>query len=175
MAQWRGLDKNGQWAAGLARYAFPGGEILDRFPLEVPSFGPACWVPDLAATIHFAGIDGRLYSHSFGGKGKPGRSADEVVAPRSVAWKCPLPGAAVLRIIEPSWLLAPWRGRILLVAMAIRKDPADTTQPEHPELWWLRPTPEGHAIEAAGRCSDRVTARVSTRIRSNTSRHHHHG
>ncbi|AGA30969.1 hypothetical protein Sinac_6913 [Singulisphaera acidiphila DSM 18658] len=152
VAQWRGYDVNGCWTAGLARYALPGGEVLDRLPLEVPASGPPCWSPDLSATILFAGTDGRLYRHSFGHNGDSNRSRVDGLLPRPLTWKISPPlGVAILRVLDPTWPIEPSLERTLLVSMAVREDRADTSGPELPQLWWLRLSADGWAIEAAGR------------------------
>ncbi|WP_254053519.1 hypothetical protein [Singulisphaera sp. GP187] len=153
VAQWRGYDENGGWAAGLARYALPGGEVLDRVTLDVPSTGPPCWSPDLLATILFAGTDGRLYCLGFSHQGDFRRPGGHVPAPHPLAWKNPLRGATVVRILDPTWPTDPRLGRTLLVSMAVREDEdaVGRANPELPQLWWLRLCADGLAIESAGR------------------------
>ncbi|MGE3818100.1 MAG: hypothetical protein AB7I30_01575 [Isosphaeraceae bacterium] len=132
-------------AFGLARYAMPGGRMLDQLPLEVPPASHPCWFPDRTARVLYAGGDGRLYRIAFEG---PEISAGLSPTPRPIVWKVPAPGAVVL-IRDPVWSTAAALDGRLIVSLAYQVKGGD----EHlraARLWWLRLDPSGSAIVGAG-------------------------
>ena len=84
---------------GLARYAFPGGQLLDQVSSEIVPVGPPCWFSgNPGFGFSFAAGDGMLYHFAFGtsspGSKRPGRRSGSThdPRPRPLAWSCPKPG-----------------------------------------------------------------------------------
>src|SRR3954468_14182751 len=69
VGRWSSRTKDGPMSMsqdfGLARYTFPGGEMLDHASPEIVRVGPPCWFPGTRARILFVAGDGMLYHYAF--------------------------------------------------------------------------------------------------------------
>ena len=131
---------------GLARYALPGGRVLDRVPLDVVPLSYPCWFPGRAARVLFAAGDGHLYRVDFedGDSAEPPPGEPRV---RRVDWRCPAPGP-LAAVKDPFWPRDPRLGGRLLASLEYHdpSDPLHTTT----RLWWLSLDVDGLAVVAAG-------------------------
>jgi hypothetical protein len=147
--------------AGLARYSFPDGQVIDQVSTAVAPNSAPCWLPGTRARILFASTDGRLYRFDFEGATGPsatlmGRDAQ----PRPVEWRCDPPGMAGLTIREPYWPRdSRFGGRIVASLDVKRADPLGGVRSSQ-ELWWLQLNRDATVIERAGPLS--ATASAST-------------
>jgi hypothetical protein len=142
--------------AGLARVSFPDGEILDFVATTaIPTSSP-CWFPGSRPRVLFAAGDGHLYQCAFDeaeGAEIPGTGGSMGScrgAPTRIAWRSPLPLAADLFLLTPSWPRDSRFDHILLVvvrAVVVRGRAATLTGDQ---IWWIRLNEAGDAIVEAG-------------------------
>jgi hypothetical protein len=132
-------------AVGLVRTTFPDGRVIDLVATEVPLAGRPCWYPGRGARVLFAGGDGVLYQHDF-------EPADPLSAPgpRPIEWLCPKPGVAEVLVAEPTLPSDPRMARTLVLCLRHKRPDGRLRNLMPAELWWLRLSPDGDAIEAAG-------------------------
>lgn len=134
---WRSRDANGYSAgSGLARYALPGVEELDRVELEVPPRGPVCWFPGTEARVLFIGLDFRIYSFSFDERG-------DATGPKELIWRMRPPVNGRPMVANLTWPSDPRLGGRAFVSLNIGE--------RDESLWWLELDPDGTAIERSGR------------------------
>ena len=143
---------------GLARYAFPGGRLLDRVPTEMIPASAPCWLPGTSASVLFAATDGRLYR--FGFEPDPGyhdEPADEESGPRRVVWRCRPPGVGEVWVGDPHLPSDPRLAGKLVVSLRIWEQATRTRRLSRAELWWLEINSDGTEIVGAGRLTPRDT------------------
>jgi hypothetical protein len=150
-----GLRQDLGLGLGLARYTYPGRQMLDRVTLDVVSGSVPCWSPGLSPVIVFAATDGRLYRYAFDEK-REGRydAGGDANRPLPLAWRCAPPGNGRVWIGDPIWPTDPRLGGKLVVALRT----GDSGDPERAfsrsGLWWLRLNRDCTEIEDAGRLTD---------------------
>jgi hypothetical protein len=139
---------------GLARYTFPGGEVLDHVATDVVPTRRPCWVPGPLPRILFTAGDGQLYRFDFedaGGRLRSRREGDAHPDPYPLRWRTPPPGKGLI-IRDPNWpTAATWERRIIVSLSYHERREDGTPALADPQLWWLRLNPEVTAIEEAGR------------------------
>ncbi len=151
---WNGpAGKDGGIASlGLARYTFPGRQLLDRVPIDVIPSSHPCWYPGTAPTILFAATNGQLYRLAFAERRGSGVDTNpEASRPRRLVWRCPPPGAGETWICNPSWPAEPRLGGKVLVALRYREWANSAFRFARSGLWWLQLGEGGTEIEAAAR------------------------
>ncbi len=139
---------------GLARYSFPGGEVLDHVstPTIVP-IGPPCWFPGTRAQVlvrrrRRPALPLRLRGRPVGPRPDPARRTTREPAP--ITWRCRAPGRRRglhrrrdwpedPRCAGPSW--SPCGQQVT----AARRPKYSRTQ-----LWWLKLNNAGTEIVEAG-------------------------
>ena len=142
-------------AVGLARYTFPGGQLLDQVPSEVFPVGPPCWMPGIRARVVFAGGDGRLYRFAFEPDG-PLADSDERrkpvdSRPTPLEWACPKPGTGNVLVGDISWPEDPRMQGRMVVSLQLCE--ATDTQPvrfSEMQIWWLKLNHSATQIIEAG-------------------------
>src|SRR4051794_27749636 len=96
---WTEASGSGDHDGGIAmaRFTFPGRELLDRVPLDVIPAGVPCWYPGTSPVVLFGATDGQLYRLAFaetpGGRADGEREGDQG-RPHRLAWRCTPPGGA---------------------------------------------------------------------------------
>jgi hypothetical protein len=142
---------------GLARLRLSDGAVIGRVKLDILPTSPPCWLPDLPGEILFAAGDGRLYRQGLpagpGDSAGPDASGPDLPGgqgPRPVVWNCPTPGDGPVFLADPSWPSDPRLEHLLFVTLSYRARPEDNYLTGAPQVWWLRMSPEGTAIEASG-------------------------
>lgn len=135
---------------GLARCALPGGQVIDRVPLDVNPSGPVCWFPGMVARVLYTGTDGRLYTLAFEKPGTFRARDDDGDKPeaRPVSWNCGRPGTK-LSLRDPVWPSDPRLKGRLVVSLSYRARGNDEVlRPSR--LWWLQLDKDGTAVVDAG-------------------------
>lgn len=161
-APWRdasgGTQIAGRWIRrgesaelGVARLAFPGGQVIDRIATRVPPTGPVCWMPGTDARVLFAAGDGRLYRLDFESNRKPRE-------PVPLGWRRADARLRHARISDPSWPVNPRAGDCLLVTLNRLVPRGDRTRYSPSQVWWLRLDPSGSAVVNAGPVTNDETA-----------------
>jgi hypothetical protein len=138
-------------AFGLACCSFPGGEILERIPLDPHPTGNPCWYPNASGRVLFA-ASGRLYQVTVRGKAPAKTDAPvEPVQPRLLPWRAGPPGRGVDYIQDLHW---PNDGSLSLrwpvLASLSFWQPTMSASASGRHLWWLDLGPEGTEVVAAG-------------------------
>jgi hypothetical protein len=133
---------------GLARVTFPEGHLLDHVETEIVPVSNPCWYQGTRARVLFAAGDGKLYQYDFD---EAHAHSDDTARPRPIAWNCDMPHGGAIYLADPQWPDLPEFSRTLLVVLrqteSSRGRPVATTS----QVWWLRLTEDGDAIEGAGR------------------------
>jgi hypothetical protein len=150
-----GLREDVAQEFGLARYTFPGGEVLDHVATDVVLNSRPCWIPGPLPRILFTAGDGQLYRFDFedsDGRLRSRREGDAHPDPYPLRWRTPPPGEGLITLRDPTWpTTATWERRII-VSLSYQERREDGTRAfADPQLWWLRLNPEVTAIEEAGR------------------------
>lgn len=136
---------------GLARYAYPSGQILDRISLDVMPMGFPCFLPGRHARVLFAAGDGVLYRVDFpDAHDGQGPGSDEASRAVAVRWRSDLAGAAPSTITDPTWPMTPRFGGRLIAVLTRFVDVGCGTTEIRSELAWLRLDAECREIVAAG-------------------------
>jgi hypothetical protein len=150
---WRGGRGHEKLPMGLARYALPGGEAIDRVATDIVPSTPPCWFPDRSSRVLFTGRDGKLYRLAFDDalRDLPGGSEGGKAVPHRVDWGCARPGNGPVLISDPEWPAEPRFAGTILVALTMYGNDTPDQERERTRLWWLALDPEGTAIVAAGR------------------------
>lgn len=132
---------------GLARFTFPGGEAIDRVPLEIMPVGRPCFMPGGSAELVFSGGDGRLYRFTFDRD-----AGDEPSRPTALGWREASAGKAPVAMNDPVWPSdSRLRGR-LIVSLTTERTTATRRGPRHnSQLWWLELNADRTQVVAAGR------------------------
>jgi hypothetical protein len=151
------IEPDGTSFWGLARLRMLDGAEIGRVRLDILPTSPPCWLPDRPGEILFAAGDGQLYRQSLSTApddpaGRDGSSPDipKVPGPRPVVWKCPAPGNGPVYLADPFWPSDPRLDHLLFVTLSYLARPEDTFLTGSPQVWWLRMSLDGAAIEAAG-------------------------
>jgi hypothetical protein len=139
---------------GLARYAFPSGEMLDQVSTEIVPVSPPCWYPGTRARVIFVAGDGMLYHYAFeperdlkGLEAEPKRD----LSPKMLTWRRPKPGSGGIFISDLTWPEDPrMAGRVVV---ALHEQATSSEGLKHftrTRLWWLKLNVAGtEVIEAA--------------------------
>lgn len=148
---WSGAYRKGIGpSTGVARYALPDWEVLDRVETEIVPAGPPCWFPDMSSRILFAAWDGQLYRLDF----SDGPSGGASNGPRPLVWQVARPGESPM-ISNPIWPdETSLEGKLVATIMFEDRDeydPATDTRRTRSELWWLQLSVDRTAIVGAGR------------------------
>ena len=151
---------------GLARYSFPGGQLLDHVSTEIVPVGPPCWFPGTRASILFAAGDGELYHYSFE-QNPPTQESDPAarrdLEPKPLKWRCPKPGVGKVYLSDITWPEDPRMGGCVVVSL---RDQTEETKAAHTftptRLWWLKLNLAGTEIVEAGQLVVPDTAGSST-------------
>jgi hypothetical protein len=159
VGRWSSRSPNGPSSTshdfGLARYAFPGGEMLDKVSTEIVPVGPPCWFPGTRAQILFAAGDGVLYRHAFEtptGLKQVADAPEGQPQPRPLAWRCRPPGLGNVYVSDLNWPEDPRLGGRVLVALRVQAvDPRGGRSLSRTQLWWLKLNHAGREIVEAGR------------------------
>jgi hypothetical protein len=137
--------------SGLARYVFPGGQVLDRIACDPLVTGTPCWYPGTSTRILYPANDGALYQFSFAEEEAAGPATSPSRRPRRLTWRCPPPGIGAVIIQDPTWPTDPRLGGRLLVTLSYVVRKRDQIGFTAKQIWWLRLSRDGAAIEEAGR------------------------
>lgn len=149
---WKDLDDGNIRSMGLARYALPECEVLDRVTMETIPGSPLCWYPGLSSRILFAGWDGRLYHFSFEPAGARLSSyGDETLRPRPLVWRIPPMNRGRIMLADPSWPTDSRLGGRVFISVTFVQEVEPDTPRLRTQLWWLRLGSGGSAVEEAGR------------------------
>jgi hypothetical protein len=141
---------------GLARYVFPGGQLLDQISTEIVPVSPPCWFPGTRARILFASGDGMLYHFAFEpepwlkaqGVSEPGHDS----RPRPLTWRCPKPGKGEVYMSDLTWPDDPrMEGRVVVALREQENEPSGTRSFSRSRLWWLKLNHAGTDIIDSGR------------------------
>ena len=160
VGRWSSRTKDGPMSMsndfGLARYTFPGGEMLDHISTEIVPISPPCWYPGIRARVLFPGGDGLLYHFAFesdpgaGGPPTPVRSADDHPGP--IPWRCKRPGEGGVFISDVTWPEDPkMRGALVVALREQLTGPGGSKVFSRTRLWWLKLNSAGTAIVDADR------------------------
>lgn len=149
---WKELQGSHIRSMGLARYALPGGEVLDRVVMDVIPGSPLCWYPGTSLRVLFAGWDGQLYQLSFDpAESRPGSQADDPQRPRPLRWRIPPLNLGRFLLADPTWPSDPRLGAKIIASVIFVQD-SDLERPRtRTQLWWFRLGADGSAVEEAGR------------------------
>jgi hypothetical protein len=135
---------------GLGRYQMPGGELLDRVPMDVMPVGRPCFVPGRKNEVVFSGGDGKLYRLDF--EGTSASSSDEDRrGPAAIAWRESTAGKPPLALNDPVWPGDRRMGGRLVVAATAERRTSDGNLIRIGELWWLQLNVDRTEVVAAGR------------------------
>ncbi len=160
VGRWSSRTKDGPMSMsndfGLARYTFPGGEMIDHVSTEIVPVTPPCWFPGTRARVLFAGGDGVLYHFAFESDRGPGSSAPPIKAaddhPGTIAWKCKQPGDGSVFISDVTWPEDPkMRGALVVSLRQQVTMPTGSKAFSRTQLWWLKLNNAGTQIVDAGR------------------------
>lgn len=141
VGRWRQWDGDGPERCvnrtGLARLSWPDGKIVTRIDSEIMPTSPPCWFPGTEAKVLFASGDGRLYSLDW-----------DASSPEIVRLELPpeLDRSFIREVVWPE-------NRILGgLALATVYAPlaTDGKRLDDSRIWWLRLTPDGNRVAAAG-------------------------
>jgi hypothetical protein len=137
---------------GLARVALPGGEVLDRIPLDVRPGAPPCWRPDPIAQVVFAGSDGRLHRVEFERR-LPSGGRERVHEPRTEAlsWSGGDPEGGPMLFRDASWPTDLRLRQRLLVSASDAREARAQSWGAACRLWWVELDADGRRIVSAGR------------------------
>ncbi|AGA26855.1 hypothetical protein Sinac_2548 [Singulisphaera acidiphila DSM 18658] len=164
---WMGRSRpDKDFTNGLARYALPSREVLDRVEMDVIPASPPCWFPDTSARILFAGTDGRLYRFSFEDPRNPNSAADDKRSPLPLIWQSQ-PPAGLMRVSAPTWPSDPRLEGKIIVAVTIAEGPL--IQPvlrraSQTQLWWLQLSRDYSAIVAGAPLISKEAANSAERM-----------
>jgi hypothetical protein len=158
--RWSRGMRSSEGELGIARLSFPDGEVLDHVVTKAIPLGAPCWYPGLSARILFASGDGRLYDHAFESPethpGEPSIStlSGPDAAPRPIPILCESLEDHDVFISDPHWPTDSRFSRTIFVSLR-----SSLTTIPHPvynscEIWWLRLSEDGRAIEDGGRLLD---------------------
>jgi hypothetical protein len=158
--RWSRGIRAGAGELGIARLSFPDGEVLDHIVTNAIPLGAPCWYPGTTARILFASGDGQLYDYAFESPGttQVDASAPSIygadAAPRLIANHCPALADRDLFVSDPHWPTDSRFSRTIFVSLR-----SIETGVPHPvfntcEIWWLRLSDNGRAIEDGGRLLD---------------------
>jgi hypothetical protein len=136
---------------GLARCTFPGGEVLDRIPVDVVPLSPPCWFPGPEPRILYGGTDGQLYQFAFDDPAAEESDSDPRARPVPVRWACQKPGHGEVRISDPTWPTDSRLGGRVVASLTYIEGVGAAARFVPSQLWWLELTGDGGAIKAAGR------------------------
>jgi hypothetical protein len=140
---------------GLARYSFPGGQLLDHVSTDIVPVGPPCWFPGKQARVLFVAGDGELYQYAFESDPyvkelEPAAKRDE--KPTVLRWRCPKPGEGEVFLSDVTWPEDPRMIGYVIVAL---REQSRGTNPLRPftatSLWWLKLDHAGTEIVEVGR------------------------
>ncbi len=142
---------------GLARFAVPGGELLDRIEFDSNFTDPPCWAPDTSGQILFAGGNGRLYTHTFSTH-MPFRQVNASSQPKKLVWKPAAPKEEHFAISHAFWPNDPRLANIIVVSavdLTLMVELANAGRQaeiinKHAGLWWLQLNANRDAIERVG-------------------------
>ena len=140
---------------GLARYSFPGGQILDYVSTETVPVGVPSWFPGTRARVLFAAGDGNLYHYAFEPEAwmkeaDPEAKGDS--SPKVVTWKCPKPGIGNVFISDLTWPEDPRMGGCVVVSLREQSPNSQGLRTfTRTGLWWLRLNHAGTEVVEAGR------------------------
>ncbi|HEV3164688.1 MAG TPA: hypothetical protein VGZ22_11720 [Isosphaeraceae bacterium] len=144
-----GKGKDQDWLSlniGLARYTFPGGQLVDRVSTEVLPSAPVCWFPDSSDRILFAAADGQLYRFRFDTGSESGARQ-----PLPLTWQTKRPGLGPLFLGDPAWPADPrFAGRIFATLSYVNWENGQRRYSPQ-QVWCLRVNPTGSAVVAAAR------------------------
>lgn len=143
----------GTTAAGIVRVSLPGGEVLDRLPLDQVAIpvGPPCWLRGVRAGVLYPGGDGRIYRVDFETP-RPDGSVERVAnpEPEPLNWQTPMPGpAGEVLVRDLTWPDDARLGGRALASLCM-KDPK-TGRFNDWQIWWLKLDDDATAVVAAGR------------------------
>lgn len=137
---------------GLARYRFPGGQVIDHVELEtVPTSSP-CFYPGDPDRLLFGSGDGKLYRFTFpSSEGSWGVGDEDESRPKAITWRMKPPGDGIVMLSDPHWPTDPrFKGR-LIVSLSYYDRALGLHVLRRPELWTLQLNDEGTEIVAADR------------------------
>jgi hypothetical protein len=140
---------------GLARVTFPEGRVLDHVETDFVPVSNPCWYPGTRARILFAAGDGQLYQFDFDAAHA---KSDDPARPSAIRWNCEMPHDGGIYMSDPYWPNLAGFSRTLLVVIrptdGIRNRKASTPS----QIWWLRLSEEGDAVEEAGQLLESPSA-----------------
>jgi hypothetical protein len=140
---------------GMARVSFPDGEVIDRVPTNVVPLSSPCWYPGTRARVLFAGGDGQLYDYAFESPSLSGSDPSPAYeSPRQLRWTCDRPGGDGLFLSDPHWPTDPRLSRVVFVSLRFKTRSSGHSAFNFSEIWWLRLSEDGTAIEEAKRLLD---------------------
>lgn len=140
---------------GIARYAFPSGQMLDHVSTETVPVGPPCWYPGIRARILFAAGDGSLYHYAF--ESEPWVTSSDSKAgrdlkPWQVTWRCLKPSDGKVFLSDLSWPVDPRLGGNVVVVLSEQTFAAPRQMGQtRNNLWWLKLNFAGTEIVDCGR------------------------
>lgn|GEM_PF-1772248 len=144
--------------SGLARFAFPGGEPLDRIEFHLSLEDPPCWAPDTSGRVLCVAGDCRIYTLAFKKFRNNNINRDTTPQLTKLTWKVPVPRENHFLISHVTWPNDLRFSNIVVVSASdsTRLAPLLGHVPvglplEGQHLWWLRLSRDRHAVEAAGR------------------------
>jgi hypothetical protein len=140
---------------GIARYAFPSGQMLDHVSTENVPIGAPCWYPGTQARILFSAGDGFLYHYAF--EPEPWEKtanpqAGRDLNPRQIEWRCPKPGEGTIFFGDLTWPEDPRMSGCLVAALR-EQVTGEKGVPTYSRtsLWWLKLNFAGTEIVDLGR------------------------
>jgi hypothetical protein len=131
---------------GIARCAFPVGQVLERIAFELLPAAPPCWYPDGSDRVVFAAGDGHLYDVAFSGDERTGQTP-AAIQPRRIRWRADAPGRGLAYIQDPCWPGEPALAQRLLAGVRFRH-PGSRSYGRL-RLWWLRLSENGMSVVEA--------------------------
>jgi hypothetical protein len=140
---------------GLARYSFPGGQMLDHVSTEMVPVDSPCWYPGTRARVLFSGGDGLLYHYAFEPEpwlktAKPEAGRD--LKPIQLEWHCPKPGNGKVFFGDITWPDDPRMNAYPVVSLREQiPGPHGTAIYSRTSLWWLKLNLAGTEILDLGR------------------------
>jgi len=156
IGRWSSRIKDGPMSIskdfGLARYTFPGGEVLDQVPTEIVPVGPPCWFPGTRARVIFAAGDGMLYHYAFESEDRDKAGSGRDARPIPLAWRCPKPGDGNIFLGDLTWPEDPRMGGCLIVSLRHQGiGVEDARSFSRMQLWWLKLNHAGTEVVETGR------------------------
>jgi hypothetical protein len=159
VGRWSSRTKEGPMSMskdfGIARYSFPGGQVLDHISTDTIPVGAPCWYPGTRARVLFSGGDGVLYHYAF--EPEPWEKTETSEAgrdpkPRPLAWRCSKPGNDDVFFGDLSWPEDPRMGGCLVASLREQSSgPAGNRSYSRTSLWWLKLNFAGTEIVDLGR------------------------